>query len=440
MASLSLMLTQTPYLSYAYAYPHKTAYRPLEPALALSQVWDPEPKDALFLYAHIPFCEMRCGFCNLFTMAKPGQPLQDAYVEALKRQAELTRQALGPQARFARVAIGGGTPSLLSLPALEAVLDLMEHTMGADLKRLPTSCEVSPETISPDKLELLRERGVDRISIGVQSFVEQETQGARRPQPPQVLDQALTQIAARRFPIFNLDLIYGLLHQTPQSWRLSLERAVAFEPQEIFLYPLYVRPLTGLGNSARQWDDERLALYRQGRDFLRTRGYEQLSMRLFRRSGLVEVPGPVYCCQNDGMVGLGVGARSYTRQLHYSSDYAVGRRKVVSIIEEFTQRDDAALSTVHHGFRLDAQEQRRRFVIQSLLNAQGLEESLYQARFGSSVWEDLPCLHELLTLGLAQVSQGALRLNDLGMERADVIGPWLYSEPVRALSAEYELA
>ena len=65
------MLDGSPYQGYLYAYPHKTAYRPLRPRPALRDVWAGEPRDALFLYLHVPFCEMRCGFCNLFTRANP---------------------------------------------------------------------------------------------------------------------------------------------------------------------------------------------------------------------------------------------------------------------------------------------------------------------------------------------------------------------------------
>ena len=81
----------------------------------------------------------------------------------------------------------------------------------------------------------------------------------------------------------NIDLIYGIAGQTPDSWRYSLDAAVAYRPEEIYLYPLYVRPLTGLGKRGRAWDDQRRTLYQQGRDYLLERGYRQVSMRMFER-------------------------------------------------------------------------------------------------------------------------------------------------------------
>src|SRR5512134_3564067 len=89
------LLTGSPYAGYTYAYPHKTAYRPLERAEPLRRVWSDERRDALFLYVHIPFCEMRCGFCNLFTQAQPREDFVAAYLKTLQRQAERVASAIG---------------------------------------------------------------------------------------------------------------------------------------------------------------------------------------------------------------------------------------------------------------------------------------------------------------------------------------------------------
>ena len=107
MTNLMRMLEQSPYRSYVYAYPHKTAYRLLDQPVPLSAAWAEERRDALFLYMHIPFCEMRCGFCNLFTTVNPKGDMEALYLETLERQARRVQAALG-LASFARLAIGGG--------------------------------------------------------------------------------------------------------------------------------------------------------------------------------------------------------------------------------------------------------------------------------------------------------------------------------------------
>lgn len=441
LSSLSLALSETPFRSYAYSYPHKTAYRELAAPRAMSEVWDEDDLSALFLYAHVPFCEMRCGFCNLFTMAKPQDSLAKAYMTAFRRQAESVAEALGEQARYARLAIGGGTPTQLDDASFSELFDIIEQVMGCDPRAIPVSCETSPETTSAEKVAIMRERGVKRVSIGVQSFLEQETRGVRRPQPPELLHAALDRLAGAGFETFNIDLIYGMPHQDAQSWAHSIERALDYAPQELYLYPLYVRPLTGLGNSTKSWDDHRLDLYRQGRDMLLERGFEQVSMRMFRRRDAeIQTPGPVYCCQSDGMVGLGAGARSYSQKMHYSTDYAVGRRGVVSIIEDYVERPAAQFATVEYGFEMNEAEHRRRHVILSLLSNEGLHAKDYRARFGRELTQDfgteLAALRELeLTRGDEQTHLLTLR----GFEYSDAIGPWLYSEAVRHRSEEFEL-
>lgn len=433
---LEARLAGTPYDSYVYSYPHKTAYRSLEPARPLPEVWQDENRQALFLYVHVPFCEMRCGFCNLFTTPLPKQDLSAAYVDAIERQCRSVAAAL-PDARFARFAMGGGTPTFVELPALTRLMDRIAG-LGVDLRKIPASVETSPETAEPDKLALLRDRGVDRISIGVQSFVEREAALVKRAQKNQRVAAALHDIRRAGFPTLNIDLIYGLPDQTPETWLQSLHAALEWRPEELYLYPLYVRPLTTLGRNPRSWDDQRLELYRLARELLLSRGYSQLSMRMFRASHAPDEEGPVYCVQDDGMLGLGCGARSYTRGLHYGNDYAVGARRVKEILGSWVQRSAEQFAEVDYGIELDAAEQRRRYVELSLFNG-AVDRSAYRQRFGADLLRDLPELGLLEPRGLAQATETSFELSAHGLELSDTLGPWLFSPRVRRRMASFEL-
>ena len=221
---------------YAYSYPHKSSYRPLEQPRTLQDIWQKENKTQLFLYVHVPFCEMRCGFCNLFTTANPKAHLEQPFIGSLQRQATQVKQALGPQARFNRVAIGGGTPSFLSLKDLESLFKVVHQQMGLQQRAVPFSVELSPKTTSPEKLALLHQYGTNRASIGVQSFLLEETKALGRPQRMEEVRQALSYIRDSDIPSMNIDLIYGMAGQTTASWQRSLEETIAFAPEEIFLY------------------------------------------------------------------------------------------------------------------------------------------------------------------------------------------------------------
>jgi oxygen-independent coproporphyrinogen-3 oxidase len=428
-----------PYQGYLYAYPHKTAYRALRPRPALRDVWAGEDASALFAYVHVPFCEMRCGFCNLFTRANPPAEQVAAYLAQLARQASRVRTALPHDARVARIAVGGGTPTYLTATELGALFDVIATFTGG--AALPTAVETSPATATPDRLAVLTERGVTRVSIGVQSFLDAEAHRAGRPQRRAEVDAALAAIRASGVPTLNLDLIYGISGQTARTWAASLAAALAWQPEELYLYPLYVRPLTGLGRRASEpdpeWDAQRLALYHQAVEVLGAAGYRQESMRMFRRLDAPTVDGPAYCCQDDGMVGLGCGARSYTTGLHYSFDYAVGIGQVRAIIEDYLRRPATDFEVAEYGFALDAVEQRRRWLLKTLLRADGVDRAAYATRFGSTVDGDFPALDELADAGYLTASPARVHLTPSGLARSDAVGPWLVSERVRAAMAGY---
>ncbi|QMU80560.1 coproporphyrinogen III oxidase family protein [Streptacidiphilus sp. PB12-B1b] len=460
---------RSPYQSYVYAYPHKTAYRPLQPRPRLAELWAQEPKQALSFYAHIPFCEVRCGFCNLFTRIGAPDGLTTAYLDALDRQAARVAAAVGAEARFAQAAFGGGTPTFLTAAELERLCDIVETRMGADLRAIPLSVEASPSTSTRDRMAVLAERGTTRLSLGVQSFVEHEARAAVRPQRRADVETAIGLVRDARIPVLNLDLIYGIDGQTEASWRYSLDAALAWEPEELYLYPLYVRPLTGLArreqaDAAREsataaptadaptadgpaaadpeWDARRLALYRSGRDQLLAAGYEQVSMRMFRRAASPQAGGTEYCCQTDGMIGLGCGARSYTHALHYSFDYAVSMTEIRGIVDDYVARPAEDFDRAEVGWAMDAQEARRRHLIQSLLQNEGLDTAGYRERFGTSAAEDfaaeLERLHDLGWLDDAVTVPGRLRLTPEGLAHSDAVGPAFFSSRAATAMAAYQ--
>lgn len=423
-----------PYRSYLYSYPHKTAYRELDPPLPLGALWEKENTDTYFLYMHIPFCAARCGFCNLFTLPDRRDDTHERYVDALERQAKQWAP-ITSRRPYSRFAIGGGTPTLLNEVQLNRLFDIAEHVMGLDPSQASISVETSPDTVTEAKLSIMKERSVDRVSMGIQSFIEAEASAIYRPQKPQEVERALEKLTRYDFPLLNLDLIYGLPGQTVESWIYSLERVMAYEPGEIFIYPLYTRENTIVkpDDIRRQGPDIRMELYKAARETLKSKGYVQYSMRRFAKeqsSSKVLLP---YSCQEEGMVGLGCGARSYTSEVHYASKYGVSYKATQSIIADYvaTERYDVA----DYGIVLSREEQRRRFILKALLHREGLALSDYQQRFGTDVMSDYVWLAELLTEGMAQLeineSNQVLRLTEEGLGYSDAIGDWLISAEIR---------
>ena len=497
------------YQGYTYSYPHKTSYGWFDSPLSLAELWSQQDLSNTFLYGHIPFCEMRCGFCNLFTTTNPTADAETLFVEAFERQARIVRSLLGPSLRVTTGAIGGGTPTLLSAAHLYRVFAVLADSYGVNYSHVPFSVETSPDTASAEKVAILGDVGIERASIGIQSWFAQELRAMGRPQDVEIAHAAVARLRDSAIPKLNIDLIYGVEGQTETSMLANIAKTLQHEPDEVFLYPLYVRPLTGLGrNLARSWDDDRIALYRVGRDALLEAGFRQVSMRRFERlkpgpaddstgvssdsdvsavSGVLAVDavdaversrlgssltglaanmtgarsvaaasnatmatmdgdqptspfGPSYDCQRDPMIGLGPGARSYTPNVHYSTDWAVGREGVRSIIDNYVSADDDHHKHAHYGVKLSLEDRKCRFILQGLLHELGLDLAHYQTTIGSSALVDFSSLHELLRDGLAhQEDPASLRLTALGFENSDVIGPWLYGDDVKQRMSAFDI-
>jgi oxygen-independent coproporphyrinogen-3 oxidase len=166
-------------------------------------------------------------------------------------------------------------------------------------------------------------------------------------------------------------------------------------------------------------------------------GFRQLTMRQFRR----DVPADddlEYRCQRDGMVGLGAGARSYTRRLHYSTPWKMVARNIRGVVESYLEAMAAGDMAVRHGFILDDDERRRRFVIQSLLY-DGLAWRDFRDAFGADARDYFdPQWQALAGEGCVRLADDGVRLTPRGVRHADVVGQLFFSERVQRLVDAYE--
>jgi oxygen-independent coproporphyrinogen-3 oxidase len=445
---LRQLLRDNAYPGYVYGYPHKKAYRPLAAPRAPHDVWRDEPRDRLFCYVHLPFCTMRCSFCNLFTYVPGDEGPAGAYLDALARQMEHYAGVLRPM-RFRALYLGGGTPTYLSAAQLRRLANDLRDFLGIEPAATLSCIEASPETLDEDKVAVLRDLGFVRLSLGIQSFVPAELRHVNRRFDFARNRSAVALVGRAGFPFFNIDLIYGLPGQSEASWRYSLEAAIDSPATSLFLYPLYVRPLTGLDRrddlppAPAPHDMGRMYDAAVGR--LTAAGFRQVTMRQFRRdpgASLIGRKGNAehleYRCQRDGMLGLGAGARSYTRALHYSTPWKMVARNIRAVVADYERAWQSGDALIRHGFALDADEQRRRFVILSLLY-DGLDHSAFADAFADDARALFaPQWEALLGEGCVSDDGGAFRLTPRGVRHSDVVGQLFFSERVRRLADSFE--
>ncbi len=429
-----------PYLQYMYSYPHKTAYRPLE-GVFLEDYASCLAGKGHGLYLHIPFCQTKCGYCNLFSVTGQGQEAMDRYLDAVERQVSRYREIVKPYGtEFGDFTIGGGTPLLLSEKQLERMFDLIDSglTFAGDRELI---IETAPNQTTREKLKLLKAAGVTRVSMGIQSFHDRELRTLQRRHSADTAREGLELLMSFSFPCVNIDFIYGIPGQTTDSLLSSLKEALTFQPDELFLYPLYVKHGAGLEQKLKEGMvlEPELALeqYQEASAFLKASGFRQDSMRRFVRVKKAEDSRRRYSdCGFGTSLALGCGGRSYLGKLHFCTPYAVTQKDCLSQLNAFETTVD--FNVVSHGILLSEEEIRRRFVIRHLLIRPGLDLLQYERCFHSLAEQDFPLLSDWIRNRWLKKDAGMLSLTDSGLGLSDYLGPQLISPEIRRRMNEWE--
>ncbi len=261
------------------------------------------------LYVHIPFCAHLCGYCD-FAVAVGQDHLIESYLEALGLEIARTDVTAPVETIF----IGGGTPTLLTAGQLGRLCRMIRDHFPA-AAGLEFSIEANPDSVTPDKIAALADHGVNRVSLGVQSFQAETLRVLDRQHAAGHVAPAVAAIR-RRIPNFSLDFIFGAPGQTPADWEHDLTRGLQLGPSHVSTYgltyekgtPLWKRRQAG-GVVALDETDE-LTLYTLGKDILTAAGFEHYEISNFARPGFRSRHNEKYWA-NEAHHGVGVGAVRY---------------------------------------------------------------------------------------------------------------------------------
>jgi len=266
------------------------------------------------LYVHVPFCERKCEYCDFYSI--DSRALLGRFVESVRR--EITENAVRC-AGFTvdTVYFGGGTPSLLSADQVEGILAVMRegYRLGQDAE---VTLEVNPGTVDVQALEGFRRVGVNRLSIGVQSFDDEELRFLGRIHS--AADARACIGAARKagFDNLSLDCMYSLPGQTQEKWRRTLEETVGFAPAHLSAYSLIVEEGTPLFRSVQEGrvvpnsDSDEARLYELTMEFLEASGYEHYEVSNYARPGFRSRHNSRYW-HHESYLGFGPAAHSFWR-------------------------------------------------------------------------------------------------------------------------------
>jgi len=235
------------------------------------------------LYAHVPFCAQKCVYCAFYSEASSGE-LINRFVNELVREMEIVADDLKPKTIF----FGGGTPSLLNLRQWETILRAMEklNLLGAE----EFTVECNPATVSADKAKLLRDFGVNRISMGVQSLDEKLLGRLGRIHSREMVFKSFDILRAAGFENLNLDLMFAIPMQTMEIWRATLNEAMAMQSEHLSSYEVIYEDDTPLYEQLKAGEfyvDENLAceMYEELISTATRGGFHQYEIANFARDG-----------------------------------------------------------------------------------------------------------------------------------------------------------
>ncbi len=340
--------------------------------------------ETVALYLHIPFCHTRCYYCDFNTYAGI-LPLREPYVRALIDEillrGELARHNGAPR-RARTIFFGGGTPSLLSTGQISRILDACREAFALD-EDAEITLEANPGTLSLASLEGLRAAGINRLSMGAQSFDAKLLKTLGRIHSPAEISQAVFNARKAGFRSLNLDFMFGLPGQTMQHWKDTLDSALALRPEHLSLYSLIIEEGTPFFTWTQEGrivpGDEDLCadMYEYADERLQDEGYENYEISNWALPGHQSRHNLTYW-QNLPYLGMGAGAHSFYAHRRFSNvldpnDY-IRRVKQGELPEAESETVERAQEMSETAFL-------------ALRTAQGLHLPTFEQRFSESFTE-----------------------------------------------------
>lgn len=327
-------------------------------------------------YLHIPFCAHHCGYCD-FAIATGKDHLIDAYLDALIQEMATLEQPHSVETFF----LGGGTPTYLSGPQLHRLFCAIEQWLplqpGGEL-----SIEANPDTLEKDKVRILAGHGVNRVSLGAQSFHADLLHVLERQHIPHQVERAFALLRPSIDQV-SLDLIFGIPGQTLDQWQSDLEQAVGLGPDHLSTYGLTYEKGTPLwkqrqrGEVVPLTEDQELSHYRVAMDFLPAQGFEQYEISNFARPGAQCRHNLIYWA-NEAYLGFGMGAARYVQ----------GRRELnTRDLATYLRRVGAGESPTFQSEQLEPFERAQETMAIQLRRVEGINRKRFAEQTGYSIEE-----------------------------------------------------
>ncbi len=276
----------------------------------------------LGLYIHIPFCYAKCPYCDFFSIVADNESIKNKYLDALKKEIEIYSQKY-PKILVQSIYLGGGTPTVLSGQQIAEILTLSYKHFNIS-KNIEITIESNPATFDCKKANVLLQSGVNRLSLGAQSFSNRLLKKIRRIHAKEDIINSYHIARGTGFNNINLDVMFGLPGQTLKQFDRTLEGIIKLYPEHISIYALSIEPGTPFEDLMERGmikipsDDVTHDMYRKAIDFLNKYSYEHYEISNFAQPGKRCLHNQIYW-KNQFYLGLGVASTSYMENKRFKN-------------------------------------------------------------------------------------------------------------------------
>ncbi len=366
-------------------------------------------------YIHVPFCRHRCGYCN-FALVADRDDLLESYLAAL----DLELSWLEGPFEVDTLYLGGGTPSHLPPPLLQQLFEMVlrRFSLGENYE---FSMEVNPADVHQELVDVMEHYGVNRVSLGAQSFSARKLKILERDHDATRIEQAVG-LLADAIPSISLDLIFAVPGESLEEWNADLDHAIQLAPQHVSTYGLTFEPGTAFERRRQQDEFQQVSeetdrrMYETAIERLVASGMEHYEVSSFALQGKRSRHNETYW-SGRSFFGVGPGAASYQQ----------GRRVTnLRSTVGYLRRVHAGESPVVEQDELEPKERAREFLVLGLRRLEGVDEDQFERHSGFSL-EELagPALRRLVDLQLLEKTSRGIRLSREGLLISDSIWPEL---------------
>ncbi|MCX6076316.1 MAG: oxygen-independent coproporphyrinogen III oxidase [Campylobacterales bacterium] len=410
------------YTSYPTALEFSDSY---EYDIYIKKLESQDSARPLSLYFHLPFCRNACYFCGCNVVFTSKDDKMVRYMEYLKRELKILSKHLNCNREVIQMHFGGGTPTFFSAPQLQEIIEEIKSYFPNFVKDAEISCEIDPRHINEEQMRVMSEAGFNRVSFGIQDFNEKVQLAVHRVQPYGMTKDAMDLARKYNMHSVNVDLIYGLPHQTLETFKETLSLALSLNPDRfaVFNYahvPWLKKTMRKIDETTLPLPDEKLSIMQFTIDFLTSHGYKMIGMDHFAKpedelfkaieKGELHRNFQGYTTKGGadligvGLTSIGEGVDSYNQNF--------------KDMNEYEEAIDAGKLPFERGVVLTVDDQIRQFVIMELMSNFKLDikrfEKLFNVEFKTYFADAIEALKPFEDDALLKMDENHIECSETG--------------------------